>query len=345
LHSIILNIKENYLIHKNDFDGNIVCGGKAFHESTRRDNILKDKKYPHYEYMRKVEGGYKPLKRYFQRVDRCPICSSNKFVPVLKKDGLEIHQCNECSFGFQNPRFKSKYLRELYQQEYSLEQSYSSPLQRGLDEIKYNYALQELYRFRTTLNSALDIGAGNFHFLNACRNAGITDLYGIEPRRCIEGEDMPFNIIAQFLDEIPENLNNISLISLWDTLEHVHDITKMITSCFRCLEQGGMLLILAPNLLSLASRLIRERSPTFCLYHLNYFTEMSLSKLLIDSGFTILKKETVISEIDNCRNYLEFQEPYYSLPRNEVAFAWLTPEYIHSNMLGSRLFFLATKEG
>lgn len=331
------------MIHKNDFDGNIVCGGKKFHESTCRDNIIKGKKYPHYEYMRKNGGGYKPFKKYFERVNRCLICGSDKFESILEKDGLEIHHCGECTFGFQNPRFKSKYLHELYQQEYSLEKSYKSHQQNKLDEIKFNYAFQEIFQFRRKFNSVLDVGAGNLHFLHVCKDKGIKDLYGIEPGPCIDNQNDQFCIINDFLDDIPETLNSISLISLWDTLEHIHDIKKIICSCFKKLEKNGILIIFVPNLLSLASRLIREKSPTFCIYHLNYFTEVSLSKLLIDSGFTILKKETLISEIDNCRNYLEFQEPYFSVPKAESAFDWLTPEYIHDNMLGSRLFFIATK--
>jgi len=150
-------------------------------------------------------------------------------------------------------------------------------------------------------------------------------------------------IITDFSDDIPNHIKNIDLISLWDTLEHIHNFNKMLSYTYNALSIRGLLVILVPNLNSLASRLIRKNSGTFCIYHLNYFTENSLGLLLKNHGFKVLQKETVISEIDNCRNYLEFQEPYMNVPKNESAFDWLTPEYIHKNMLGSRLFFIAQK--
>jgi hypothetical protein len=64
---------------------------------------------------------------------------------------------------------------------------------------------------------------------------------------------------------------------------------------------------------------------------------------MTQSNFKVVSKETVISEIDNCRNYLEFSGPYNSAPKNEQAFDWLTLDYIHENMPGSRLLFIIKK--
>ncbi len=331
------------MINKDEFDGNIVYGGSNFHKKTKRTSLIMENNFPHYEYVLEENMHYKSNMKYFESLDNCILCNSDDIEDKLYKDGLFISQCRKCSFSFQNPRFKSEYLSELYGKEYSLNGAYASEAQNKLDEIKYKYAIQELNKYSDSIESVLDIGAGNLHFLNVCKKNNIKTLYGIEPGSTLKNIDNEYNIITDFSDEVPLSINNLSVISLWDTLEHIHDFKKVIKSSYKALEDDGLILIMVPNLNSLASRLIREKSPSFCIYHLNYFTEKSLEKLLIDCGFSIMQKETVISEIDNCRNYLEFQEPYMSVPKNEKAFDWLTSEYIHDNMLGSRLFFIAKK--
>lgn len=330
-------------IHKNDFDGNLVFGGKKFHLHTKRDRIYVDKKFPHFEYVEQVGTKFKAKEQYFEELKNCPLCGSENIAVKLQKDGLTICNCNKCSLGFQNPRFKSEYLSELYKGEYSLNGAYLSNSQNKLDEIKYLYALQECKNYSSGISSVLDIGAGNLQFLNVCKNQGIEQLYAIEPGSNLGNKQSDIEVITEFSDDIPEHITNMDLISMWDTLEHIHDFEKMVSHVNKALSDSGLFVILVPNLNSLASRLIRENSATFCIYHLNYFTENSLELLLQRKGFTVIHKETVISEIDNCRNYLEFQEPYMNEPKNEAIFDWLTPEYIHKNMLGSRLFFIAKK--
>ena len=331
------------MVHKNEFDGNLVYGGRSFHKETKRDGmLLHGDVIPHLEFVERVGLGFRHKSEYFETLSQCFLCDSINIELKFEKSGLNIFKCNSCSFGFQNPRFKREYLSQLYGKDYSMIGTYLSEAQNELDEIKYQYAFQELRKFQENTQSALDIGAGNLQFLKICKKNGVKRLYGIEPGSNL-GESKEFHVITEFSDEIPSHIRELSLITMWDSLEHIHGPQKIIKSCYDSLQMGGVLIILVPNFDSLASRLIREKSPTFCIYHLNYYTDRSLSKLLADNGFDILQKETVISEIDNCRNYLEFKEPYLSQPSNEVAFDWLSPDYIHDNMLGSRLFFIAKK--
>ena len=331
------------MIHKNDFDGNLVYGGQNFHKETKRDGmLLHGDVNPHLDFVESVGLDCRYRSKYFKTLSQCFLCESINIELKFEKNGLKIFKCNSCSFGFQNPRFKREHLSQLYGEDYSMIGTYLSQAQNELDEIKFQYAFQELRKFQENTHSALDIGAGNLQFLKVCKKNGVKKLYGIEPGFNLDGSK-EFHVITEFNDEIPSNIRELSLITMWDSLEHIHGPKKIIKSCYNSLQSDGILIVLVPNFDSLASRLIREKSPTFCIYHLNYFTDRSLSKLLTDKGFDIIHKETVISEIDNCRNYLEFKEPYLSEPSNEPAFDWLSPDYIHENMLGSRLFFIAKK--
>lgn len=332
-------------IHRDDFDGNLRCGGRTFHQATKRTSIIVEKKYPHAAYFDFDGGVPRPKAEYFQSQDACPLCGSDDIGVLLVKDGMPVFQCGACTFGFQNPRFRAERLGELYSEDYSLNPAYSSELQKELDRLKFGYGLQQVRKHLPQVDSVLDIGAGNLLCLQTYLEAGVRHAYGMEPGSTLKDHIPGITLFTRFFESVPEELENLSLITMWDTLEHMHDFKRILTSAWRALADGGILLVMVPNLMSLASRLIREHSPSFCIYHLNYFTPGSLARVMSDAGFEVVGRETIISEIDNCRNYLEFQEPYMSAPRGEAAFAWLNPDYIHDNMLGSRLLFLGRKVG
>jgi 2-polyprenyl-3-methyl-5-hydroxy-6-metoxy-1,4-benzoquinol methylase len=289
------------------------------------------------------EGKMFPKKEYFEEVHNCLVCGSDSISPLLDRNGLKIARCGKCGFGMQNPRFKEERLIDIYKETYFMDDTYSSMHAKELDKKKFLYGIQQVRSVRSNIDSAMDIGCGQGLSLSAYNEAGISEVIGLETGKYTEDLSSGMKVINKDFSEISSTFKELSLVTLWDVLEHVHDFKDMLKKIYEALDDQGIILIMVPNLLSLASRIIRSRSPTFSNDHLNYFTDKSLTHILKAAGFTVLVKETVISEIDNCRNYLEFSEPYFSEPQNESAFDWLTPDYIHNNMLGSRLLFVAQK--
>lgn len=331
----------NTPVDRDDCDGNLRYGGKHFHEITKRTDVISS--YNHREYFDETMLGktHKPF--FFAHQETCPACGKAGTEPFMNKDGLTLVRCGVCGLGYQQPRFRADRLQELYGKEYPLAAAYLSPEQNELDEYKFRYGLQRVLACcPDALDGVLDVGAGNLHFLDVCRRMGGRKLHGIEPGSIPGTPPEGVTIIREFRDHIPD-LGPLGMVTMWDALEHVHGVRVLVESIFERLRPCGAFLVLVPNVTSLASRLIRERSPSFNVYHLNYFDQHSLRALLESVGFEIITMETIISEIDNCRNYLEFQEPYMSNPRGEAAFPWLTPNYIHSNMLGSRLLAVGRK--
>ncbi len=328
------------MIHKNDFDGNIQLGGRRFFDETKRTELAKHV-FPYGSFYDRIDGHLVPKATYFEALTACPMCGGDDIGELLTGNEITVFRCGRCGFGFQNPRFRAEFLGELYAGEYRMNDAYRSDAQRRLDAAKFGYGIQEARRYRRDIASVLDVGAGTGQFLEVARDLGIPRCYGMEPGAALRDSRLGFEIFNEFLEEIPPQLSDLSLITLWDTLEHIHDFNRIIASAKRALAPDGLVLIMVPNLNSLASRLIRDKSWTFDLTHLSYFTSNSLGMLLSKHGLDVVHRETVISEIDNCRNYLEFNEPYTSVPSGDEAFAWLTPSHIHGHMLGSRLLFIA----
>jgi len=116
-----------------------------------------------------------------------------------------------------------------------------------------------------------------------------------------------------------------------------------LNSLTEVMNPKALFLIMVPNLESLVSRLIREKSPTFNWSHLNYFSPFTLGKFLLNFGFHIELMETVISEIGNINNYLAFDDPYMGDNEKTITLEFLTSEYIHNHLLGSRILVIARK--
>lgn len=336
--------EKNSKIDKNDFDGNIVFGGKIFHDLTKRKeviaNITQGKWGQDFFTDKSVERTAK-LER-FDILENCPCCKSKEIYKSLNINGLIIFTCRKCLLGFQNPRVKKEWISEIYKNTYVMDQVYDSESAVKLDKIKFKYGLQVASKYKFNLSPALDVGCGTGLSLDTYSEFGIEKVFGIDPGKYTNSASDK-RIEESFLDNIPDKFNGLSLITLWDTLEHIYDYKNMIISCYKCLASGGLCLILVPNFYSLATRLMRNLSPVFQIDHIYYFSLKSLCLSLTEAGFSIVHSETVISEIDNCRNYLEFNEPYFSIPQNDKSFSWLTPEYIHENKLGSRLLIVAKK--
>ena len=124
---------------------------------------------------------------------------------------------------------------------------------------------------------------------------------------------------------------------MWNVLEHLYDIQTIVSDVKQMLKPGGLFFVMVPNIESLASRIIRERSPTFNWKHVSHFTRGSLERLMTSCGLATEHFETVITEIDNVKSYLSGEYPYHGYGDPDGLFDFITPEYIHRNFLGSRM--------
>jgi MPBQ/MSBQ methyltransferase len=104
----------------------------------------------------------------------------------------------------------------------------------------------------------LDVGTGFGSFVLACRQAGL-DAIGIDlaefeilyARRCLQRErpqEDPLSVfrLADGLD-LPFETNSFDAVTLWNVLEHVSDICRLLKEAVRVLKPGGILYIICPN--------------------------------------------------------------------------------------------------
>jgi hypothetical protein len=110
----------------------------------------------------------------------------------------------------------------------------------------------------------------------------------------------------------------------------------------KLLNPGGLLAILVPNINSLAARIMHERCVTFSGdTHINFFNNKTLTQIQEMNGFTVLETETMFSEVNTIKNYLNYSDPYVG--DGEQEFEFLDPKFIHKNLLGYALVTYSKK--
>tara|TARA_B100001769_G_C22073287_1_gene577837 strand:- start:25 stop:1086 length:1062 start_codon:yes stop_codon:yes gene_type:complete len=348
---INLKSKKNLLTLKNKFDGNLIFGSKEFHKKTYRTGKGPSNGKMVKELKKIVEkkDQNKRIEKYWEKINKCPVCNSKNKKLFLKRFCLEIIECQNCKLGYLSPRVKFSTAVKLYSNEKTNVPIYSSSANIKMDKIKYKYGLSIIQKLGSANKRCLDLGTGRGIFLEVAKKLGWKQCYGIDVNKNWKNFFKEKNGISLINSEW-ENINKIKikqkfdLISMWDAFEHTYDINYLMKFINKNLSEKGYFMILVPNFHSLATKIIKNMSPTFAWKHTLYFSKPSLDYWAKKYGFKEIFFETVISEIENIKSSLSNKWPYDGYGDPENKFSFITPEIIHNNLLGSRILAIYKKK-
>ena len=346
--SIDINSAETCLDAKNQFDGNLRFGAKKFHRETNRSGEGKPADGGLGREHAKIvkDTGLDRFQRvgdFWEEVNECPVCSSKDRSFFLQRMGLDIWRCSFCSHRYQHPRISFDKACELYGDDKTASDIYTQPTQKDIDRIKYQYGLDLIDQLNPPgRERIMDLGCGAGVFLEVALLSGWETCVGIDANNRYADIYQEANGI-QYIQSSFERLDRERLgkeydcITLWNVLEHLFDLKGIIAEIKRMLKPGGLLFIMVPNVESMATRLIREKSATFNWKHVSHFSPNSLRVLMSRHKLECVHIETAISEIDNVKSYMSGEYPYHGYGDPDHLFDFITPEYLHRNLLGSRL--------
>jgi SAM-dependent methyltransferase len=235
----------------------------------------------------------------------CPVCAShddstvfaesnydasrlNAFSFASRKFPEMMHyrlvRCPDCSVLYASPAPVGDVLEDLYREaEYD-----SAEESRHAARVYF----QQLSRFLASLPDragALDIGAGDGAFLEMLLGAGFRGLVGVEPSQAPIAAARPDvrGLIRQALFSGEDfTAESLSLVTCFQTLEHLNDPLEVCASSFRILKPGGAFFTVAHNYRSVSAKLLGMRSPIYDIEHLQLFSPASIERLLGRAGFS-----------------------------------------------------------
>jgi SAM-dependent methyltransferase len=146
--------------------------------------------------------------------------------------------------------------------------------------------------------AALDIGTGDGVFLEHLVRHGFERVVGVEPSRAPVEAARPN--VRGLIQQSPFRASDFekgtfSLITCFQTMEHVYEPLALCQSAFELLHPGGALFVVCHDRRALSARLLGTRSPIFDIEHLQLFSRESLMFALRRVGYADIGTQTVIN--------------------------------------------------
>lgn len=203
-------------------------------------------------------------------------------------DFTNIVKCDSCGLLYENPREPEGQIELQYEQ---VEDPVYEREQEGRFRT-FGRTLADLEKYKSS-GRLLDVGCYLGLFLDVARQHG-WETFGIEPsiwaaRRAADKEHEVINAPLRKANFAAESFD---AVTLWDVIEHLHDPAGDVREIFRLLKPGGVFALSTMDVGCLFAKLTGRHWPWFMRMHLYYFTRPTLTRLLREAGFEVLRVET-----------------------------------------------------
>jgi SAM-dependent methyltransferase len=204
---------------------------------------------------------------------------------------LRLLECPTCDLVYASPVPSPEALATLYR-----EAAFESAEEARYAAVTYGEALGTLAARLPDRVGALDIGTGEGAFLGELLKLGFSEVAGIEPST---------DPIAAAADDIRPLIEegvfaagvrpprSLSLITCFQTIEHVPDPAAMVRDAFELLKPGGMLIIVCHDRRAPVNRVLGLKSPIIDLEHQQLFSPRSIVELLSRGGLTGVERSVI----------------------------------------------------
>lgn len=194
---------------------------------------------------------------------------------------LGLWKCAGCGFVFADGEEIAE-LTSLYEQLSDPEYQRTE----GTRLLQMRWLLDEAMRACPDAESLLDIGAGTGLLVReaAARNL---DAVGVEPSRALVEWAKTGNGVDLIQGVFPHPAldgRRFDLVLLVDVIEHVADPLALLRDAESALTPGGLLVVVTPDVSSMAARLLRKRWWHFRLAHVGFFSRRSLERAAATAG-------------------------------------------------------------
>jgi SAM-dependent methyltransferase len=192
---------------------------------------------------------------------------------------LELMRC-ACGFRFADPDAVPD-LVALY--EALDDQAYSETA--DVRRVQQRALLRELRRVRPEASSLLDVGAANGLLVEEASREGLRGV-GVEPSRVLaaEARDRSLEVHPGVLPHPALVGRRFDVVTLVDVIEHVADPVELLRLAREQLTEDGCVLVVTPDIASVAARVLGRRWWHLRLAHVGYFTRTTLTRALAGAG-------------------------------------------------------------
>ena len=225
----------------------------------------------------------------------CPICGE-KIGSVLKNIKMALSEdvripreydvvnCINCGFTYADVNAT----QEDYNFYYAMDNNYADSTEIKLvgKNTSVIHMLNYLKRHIDVNEKILDVGCGSGELLISLKNAGYTNLWGLDPTQ--GAIDI---LAAQQINGIKKNVfdewkieDKFDVIISTCVLEHIYDLRGFINKIIEHLKVGGQFYVVVPAVEGF-EQYYQSLPNYFNQEHINYFSANSLKNLMLSNGF------------------------------------------------------------
>jgi len=200
---------------------------------------------------------------------------------------FRLVHCEKCDLLFASPAPKAEDLLAQYEVA-----EYDSTSEANLASATYAEALARNLDLVKHREGAIDIGSGNGSFLAELLRLGFSEVEGVEPSAApIAAADPEIKPLLRHRAFQPSDFpaGHYSLITCFQTLEHVYTPGEMTQAIYDLLRPGGAAFFVAHNHRALVTKLMGAKSPIYDIEHVQLFSPRSLETLMFRAGFTSVR--------------------------------------------------------
>ncbi len=231
-------------------------------------------------------------------VTHCPSCGADSPAPdAITVFGQGYARCGACGHGFIRYQPTAASLDAVFSgsDEHAAVYVDRAGLEVRLSQIiapKADWVLTTYRRLHgSTPKSALDVGAGGGHFVEAMRRRDIAANGYERSRASRQFAAEAFGIALRESDFLTDTPERHDLVTFWGLLEYVPEPRRFLEQARRSLSpDNGLLVVEIPRLDCFGTSVQREMPTNIARHmdptsHMNAFTDASLATALVDTGF------------------------------------------------------------
>jgi 2-polyprenyl-3-methyl-5-hydroxy-6-metoxy-1,4-benzoquinol methylase len=238
----------------------------------------------------------------------CPLCGGDRRSPVLEAadpapggSGLRfaVVRCGECGLQFTSPRPDRATIGRFYPHAYRPHHRVrvkDRHCRRGRLAVLFGRVAERRGLSWHGRGRLLDFGCGGGAFLARMHHQGWT-VTGIDASRETAARASAAVGVPVIVGTLPHPdlaPGSFDIVTMWGSLEHVHDPLTVLTAARDLLTPGGRLLVAVPNIDSTPFRWFGPAWFGLDLpRHLTHFTPQTLRRMLERAGFRVTKLQPI----------------------------------------------------
>ena len=275
----------------------------------------------------------------------CIVCGEDNNKLLFKlNDRLSDSNCQfnlvqcKCGFTFLNPRPDIDNIYKYYNLNNYDPHSNSSTVWTKVYKIVQYFTLRwKLNKIKKYTNSnirLLDIGGGKGEFVDVASH--ITSFIYMQDSTPFTSDSNKYTYVKRI--ELISKSIKFDAITLWHSLEHLHDIHQIFENINNYLDSKGTLFIAVPNINAPERKYYKKSwAPYDVPRHLYHFDISSLERLCLKYNFKIIRKYSLYQDTpynvllsNNILNILTFLKTIYVIIISLIKTMFMGPNYSSS---------------